>query len=648
MSFVTALALGIAAFIALPILAHRLRRRKAEERPFPAAALVPPAPPRARRRARLEDRALFGVRALAIAALALLGASPLMRCTRLSLSRSSGASMAVAIVIDDSMSMRVKNGNQTRFARAKSAASELLAGTRDGDAVGVVLAGSPPRVALAPTTELDAVSSVVSSATESDRATDLEGAIHLAETLLAALPQVDKRVVVLSDLADGKPDAPPLGENALVPIWAPLAEIRDTKETDCALLSADDTGGHVIVHIACGKDVSAAGRRVEVRAGDRVVGSGTATTSSELSIEVSGAGTEALAAHLLGGDAIASDDVAPVLVSQSGAIAVVAEAADETAVTGGPPVVEQAFAALRSDLATRPLPAVPDQPGDFNGFFGVVVDDPPGFTPEQRRALTQYLEGGGVMLVALGPRASAAPLGATLQPLLDHATTWSESKSKGAKTDAPTDLLGEAARSLVDLGASKRTTLSPADVGSVENLVPWSDGAPLIARRTVGRGEAWIVTLPFALDASDLPLRPAFIALLDAFVATTHTHAAPRRADVGATWTLASGASAATGPSGPVDLVREGGRVKLSPPVVGAYHVTIDRKDELRVAAPIARETDLRPRALKSQEASSHLGATQAQVDISPHVAIALLLLLSVEMILRIRAQRTDHVIPSA
>jgi len=504
-----------------------------------------------------------------------------------------------------------------------------------------VLAGSPPRVALAPTTELDAVSSVVSSVTESDRATDLDGALRLAETLLAALPQVDKRVVVLSDLADGRADAPPLGENALVPVWAPLGEIRETKETDCALTSADDTSGHVIVRIACSKDVSATGRRVEVRAGDRVVGSGTATSAAELSIEVSGVKAgEALAAHLLGGDAIASDDVAPVLVSQSGSIGVVAEAADETAVTGGPPVVEQAFAALRSDLATRPLPAVPDQPGDFNGFFGVVVDDPPGFTPEQRRALTQYLEGGGVMLVALGPRASAAPLGATLQPLLDHATTWGESKAKGAKADAPTDLLGEAARSLADLGAAKRTTFSPADVGSVESLVPWSDGAPLIARRMLGRGEAWIVTLPFALDASDLPLRPAFIALLDAFVATAHTHAAPRRADVGATWTLPSGASAATGPSGTIELIHDGGRTKLSPPLAGAYHVTIDGKDELRVAAPIARETDLRPRALKSQEASSHLGATQAQVDISPHIAITLLLLLTIEMVLRVRAQR--------
>ncbi len=641
MSFVTALALGIAIFVALPLLAHRLRRLRADERPFPAASLVPPAPPRARRRARLEDQALFGVRVLAIIALALLGASPLVRCSRLSLSRSSGASMAVAIVVDDSMSMRAKGpAASSRFSRAKDAATELLAGARDGDAVGVILAGAPPRVALAPTTELGAVSSVLSSLKESDRATDLDGALRLAESLLGSLPQVDKRIVVLSDLADGKPDAPPLGENAQLPMWTPLAELAQDA-ADCAIISADDTGGRVLVHLACGKDASAAGRRVEVRAGQRVVGSATATSAPELSVEVSGvAPGDALTAHLMGGDAVASDDMAPVLVASTGAIGVVAEAADETAVTGGPPVVEQALAALRSDLASRPLPAVPDQASDFSGILGLIADDPPGFTPEQRRAVASYLDGGGVLLLALGQRAASAPLGATLQPVLEHATMWGDAKVQGVAKNAPTDILGEATRSLVDLGASKRTTLAAADVGSLENLVPWSDGAPLIARRTVGRGEAWVTTLPFALDASDFPLRPAFISLLDAFVTSVHAHAAPRRADVGATWTLPASATKAVGPDGPIELVHEGGRAKLTPPVIGAYHVTIDGRDELRVAAPIAKETDFRPRRTKAQEGASRLGATQAQVDVSPQIAVALLALLLAEVVLRVRAQR--------
>ena len=360
-------------------------------------------------------------------------------------------------------------------------------------------------------------------------------------------------------------------------------------------------------------------------------------------MEVSGvAPGEALAAHLLGGDAIASDDVAPVLVAPAGAIAVVAEAADETAVTGGPPVVEQALAALRSDLRRDRCQPSPISAGDFTGFLGVVVDDPPGFTPEQRRALASYLEGGGVMLVALGPRAAAAPLGATLQPLLDHATTWSdvEGERRGAERGHAV-LLGESARSLVNLGAAKRTTLSPADVGTIENV------AAVERRRAADRAAHVGARRGVDRDAA----RSRSTRAISRFVrrssrSSTRSSRRPtptRRRGAPTSdrmWTLPSGASSATGPSGPIELVREGGRAKLVPPLAGAYHVTIDGKDELRVAAPIARETDLRPRALKSQEASSHLGATQAQIDISPHVAIALLLLLTVEMVLRVRAQR--------
>jgi antitoxin (DNA-binding transcriptional repressor) of toxin-antitoxin stability system len=648
-SFVTALALGIAIFVAAPLLAHRLRRLRADERPFAPARLVPAAPPRARRRARLEDRGLFAVRVLAIVALALLGASPLVRCSRLSLSRSSGASMAVAIVVDDSMSMRAHLGTSstTRFDRAKNAASELLAGARDGDSIGIVLAGAPVRVALAPTTDIGAVGQVVDGLHESDRATDLEGAIHVAESLLASLPQVDKRIVVLSDLADGQADAAPLGENAQFPVWTPLADIAKA-EPDCGIVSADDVGGHVRVRLACGKGVTAAGRRVEVRAGNRVLGSAVAGAVTDVDVPLSNDTTTGeRTAHLLGGDAIASDDAAPILVAQGGAVGVVAEPSDETAVTGGPPIVEQALAALRIDLATRPLPAVPDQSSDFSGILGLVVDDPPGFTPEQRHALAGFLDGGGVLLLALGPRAAAAPLGATLEPVLDHATTWVDSKARGVAKDAPTELLGESTRSLVDVGASRRTLLAPGDVSTLTDLLPWSDGAPLVARRAVGSGEAVVTTLPFSLAASDFALRPAFIALLDDFVARTHAHAAPRRADVGAAWTLPESASHAKAPdftgtgTRPVDLIHERGGLKLSPALVGAYHVTVDGKDELRVAAPVAKETDLRPRRTKAQGAASHLGATQARVDVSGQIAVALLALLLAEIVLRVRAQRT-------
>ncbi|HSQ65372.1 MAG TPA: VWA domain-containing protein [Polyangiaceae bacterium] len=637
MSFVTALALGIALLVVAPLLAHRLRRLRADEKPFAAARLVPPAPPRARRRARLEDRALFGIRAAAIVALALLGASPLVRCSRLSLSRASGASMAVAIVVDDSMSMRATTARgRSRFARAKDAARELAIGARDGDAIAIVLAGKPPRVALAPTTELAAVSEVVGALSESDRGTDLDGALRIAETLLTPLPQIDKRIVLLSDLADGQSDQE-LGRTAQLPIWTPLAEIA-SDEKDCALLSADEVGGRVLARIACGPGATASGRNVEVRLGERVLASAPAGASNEVSVPLPKDAPEGeREARLTGSDAVAADDAAPVLVATTGALGVVAEASDESVATGGPPLVEQALAALRVDFAVRPIPAVPERAQDLSALVALVVDDPPGFTPEQRRALGTWLDGGGVMLLALGPRAAAAPLGATLAPALDHAPAFADAPVKGVAADAPTGLLGEATRSLEDLAARRRATIAPEDVTSLETLVAWSDGAPLVAKRTIGRGEVWIATLPFSLDASDWPVRPAFLSLLDSFVGTAHAHAAPRRTEVGSVWALDETARV-VGPAGPVLGTREGGKLQLVPSRIGAYHVRASDREELRVASPVAKETDFRPRRVKAVADTARLGATEAQVDISSQIAVFLLALLFVELALRVRA----------
>src|SRR5262245_9940504 len=123
MSFLTLAALLIAVLAGAPLMAHLLRRRQAQEQPFPAARLVPPTPPVARRRSALEERALFAVRASAVIGLAILGATPFVRCSRVALARREGASVALAIVIDDSLSMRAVASERgpTRFDRALSA-----------------------------------------------------------------------------------------------------------------------------------------------------------------------------------------------------------------------------------------------------------------------------------------------------------------------------------------------------------------------------------------------------------------------------------------------------------------------------------------------------------------------------------------------
>jgi von Willebrand factor type A domain/Aerotolerance regulator N-terminal len=641
-SFLTILALGIAVLVAAPYLAHRLRRQRADEVPFAPARLVPPTPPKARRRSRLEDRSLFAIRAASIVALALLGASPLVRCSRLALSRG-GASVAVAIVIDDSMSMRVKDGGDaTRFERAKKGAEEILASLREGDAAAIVLAGAPARVGLAATTDVSAARAALEGVGQSDRATDLDGALAIARTLVGELPQIDRRVIVLSDLADGKPDAPPLGEagDTTVPVWVAMPELaKATGAQDCGILAADRAGGRARVRFACSLSQAAAAREVQIRDGEKVVASAPLPQAAlgEVMIPLAGDEAREVFAVLTGADAIAANDRALVVVeSGPAALAVVGDRTDDAVSTGGAPVVEQALGALHVDMSIRPIPQAPDRREDMAPFAGMIVDDSPGFTPEQRHALAAFVERGGVLVLALGHRAAAAPLGATFEPFLSRAVTFGPTPTQAADPASGGPVLGEGAASLVDLAAKGRATLAPDDVSAFDVVLKWSDGAPLVLRRARGRGEVWLTTLPFAVDVSDLPLRPGFLSLLDAIVADAKERSAPLRGEVGVPWAFAGAHQVeAEGPEGKVTTSRADGALRIVPSVIGPYRLTVDGTKELRVAAPPQREIDLRPRRVVAAATSSSLGGGVSVVDVSWAIALVLLALVAAETGLR-------------
>lgn len=645
MTFLTLLALGVAVLVAAPYLAHRLRRQRADEVPFAPARLVPPTPPKARRRSRLEDRSLFAIRAASVVALALLGASPLVRCSRLALSRG-GASVAVAIVIDDSMSMRAKDEDgKTRFERAKKGAEEILASLREGDAAAIVLAGAPARVGLAATTDVSAARAALEGVGESDRATDLDGALAIARTLVGELPQIDRRVIVLSDLADGKSDAPPLGEggDTSVPVWVAMPELsKATSASDCGILSADRTGGRARVRFACSVPGAAAGREVQIKDGEKVIASAPLpqTALGETMVPLAAADdARELYVVLTGSDAIAADDRA-LLVVESGpaALAVVGDLTDDAVSTGGAPAVEQALAALHIDMSVRPLPQVPDRREDTVPFAAMIVDDPPGFTPEQRHALSAFVDRGGVLVLALGRRAASAPLGATLEPFLTRAVSFGPvpQQAQGADPASGAPVVGEAATSLGDLGAKGRAVVAQEDATAFEPVLKWSDGAPLVLRRARGRGEVWLTTLSFSVDASDLPLRPGFLSLLDAIVTDAKEHSAPLRGDVGVPWAFAGARQVdADGPGGRLPTSRGDGALRVVPTLIGAYRLTVDGTKELRVAAPAQREIDLRPRAVAPAATSSSLGGGVSVVDVSWMIALVLLALVAAEIVAR-------------
>jgi hypothetical protein len=645
MSFLYAAALAVALLVVAPLIAHLLERRRADVRDFPPARLVPPSQPVARRRRRVDDRLLYAVRTASVLLLALLGATPFVRCSSLAIGRQGGASIALAVVLDDSLSMLAKTANGgTRWDRAKKAAYDLVADAREGDAVGIVLAGAPPRIALASTTDLGAVRSVVDGLTPSHRATDLDGALELARSLVHGLPQADHRVVLLSDLADGRPDAPPLAEANEVPLWVPLADLAEPA-ANCALLRADRQRERASVRVACSPPGGSKHRTVEIYAGDKRVGEAKLpdeAPGTEVGVELHDA-TGELVARLTGADAIAVDDAAPVLATSGQlAVAIVADPVSSKLATGGAPPVEQALGALELDMRVRPLPLLPDRSEELAPFAGVVIEDPPGFTPEARRSLGAWLERGGVALLALGPHAPLAPLGATFEPLVAGSVGWGPSPVPGLD-DRAAAIFGSATPGLFDLRPRGRATVDVPLLGNAARVVAtWKDDAPWLIERAVGRGFVFVITLPTSADTSDLPLRPAFLALLEKFAEAARSRNGAHRTVVGEAW--AFGGAKAVEVTGP-DKTRlrttdDANGKTVVPERIGVYDIVLDGDKLVRVAAPAEREVDLRPRAVSPQTRSVALGDIRAKLDISSHIAVLLLALFVAELGLRLWARR--------
>ncbi len=631
MSFGAALGLLVALGVSLPVVAHLLRRRRTETRAFPPARLVPTATPAARRRAHLEDRALLAVRAAGVLALAVLGAAPFVTCSRLELDRPSGSALAVVIVIDDSMSMKATAGSLTRFARARRGALEIVSSLRDGDVVGVVAAGAPARMLVAPSPARDVAARALEGLEASDRATALDDALALAGTLARGAEQPERRIVLLSDLADGSDK--PLDAPSGVSTWTPDASLAEARP-DCGIVRAEGRGREVRASVACGRGEHADGRRVEVVGPTGVLGfvalKAEPRQDAEIVLSDSPPAGANLTARLTGSDAIADDDSAPV-TSRSAALSVaVVSSPGSSATERRVPVVEEALGALDETLAIRPAFSPPEAPEALASLAVVVLDDPPGLTPEARAALRGYVERGGVAVALLGAHAGAAILGNTFEPFVTGAVRWATSAPRGVD-EASVAALGVTAAGLVELAPKGRVLLDERATADATVLARWSDGHPLVFTRRVGRGRVYVTTLGASLDESDLALRPAFLEILGRALADGRALRGDVRSAVGTRWRLSPGARV-TGPSGERSASADGEFIPLR---AGLYAVRVGEELEARVAEIDEREVSLTPRAAPARAPTQAGGANVSRVELSPYVAWALLALLTAEGVVR-------------
>jgi len=330
-------------------------------------------------------------------------------------------------------------------------------------------------------------------------------------------------------------------------------------------------------------------------------------------------------------------------------IGVVVDAATSQVATGGPPPIEQALSALQLDAEVRPLATVPDHADELNAFAGIVIDDIPGLTPEGRQAIAGWVEQGGVLLATFGKRAAAAPLGSGFDPVVPGVVRWAPSPVPGAEPSSAF-FLGQSADGLGQLAPEGRTSFEPIATDGADVLVRWSDGAPLLWRKSMGRGAVFALALPLSTDESDFVLRPAFLALLERFVGTARSRGGSRLVDVGDAFTFDGYKDVAVEyvpthvgePTLKMEIAEQKGRRLVVTSLAGRYVAHTDGEQTVRIATVPEREIDLRPRKIAETARAETQGGVQPAMDVSPYVALGLIGLFVIELLLRTWGQTRE------
>jgi VWA domain-containing protein/aerotolerance regulator-like protein len=655
MSFLLTAALLVGLLAAVPLIAHLLQRGRTEERIFPPTSLVVTLPTTSEQRSRLKDRALLALRVIMVTALAILGATPLVRCSRLSVDRSQGASVALALVIDDSHSMRAKTpAGETRWQAAIAGARELLRSVRDGDAVAIVLAGKPARIALSATSDLGAARSALEQLTPSDRGTDLDDAVKIAHSALKALRQPDQRVIVLSDLAGASFGS---DEDAS----APLESLRHPIN-DCGIVGAHRQAAQLDLTLACSKQAS--GERELRMVAEAGAGAILAESARSLRFSPLG-GTQTLSLPLAEqapefsvaleppDDNPANDSASVARAGAGLGVAVVTDQTRASVVTGGANIVEQALEAVRPSLNVRPLSLLPDETQGLQSYAALVINDPNGLAPESRAVLGDWVAKGGVLLGLLGPASSNLQLSSNLEPFAERSAHWEEGSQTLDVNAASMSWLGPEAQGLGALTHGGRMRLDGALLPGSEIVGTWSDGAPFLLRRRLGAGLVLTAGLPAGVEYSDFALRPAFLALLDQLLAEAEQRRGPATTRAGERWTFAASQQVrVTGPTGPVELSRDeceraspdapcadDGRSSVPVALAGSYQLELDGERSTRVAFVPAEEISDSPgEAPPAAQRQAGLGGA-GEIDASPELALVLLSLFAAELAVRVGSQ---------
>jgi hypothetical protein len=561
------LALGLA--VAIPIALHLLQRQQGPRVVFPALRYLRRAERESARKVRMRQLLLLALRISAVLLLALAAARPFVRGTG-----AAHAPTAVVIVLDNSASTSAVAGDRRVLDELRERALETLArGTLD-DAFWLIRAATPWDPAIRG--DADVTAQRVGATEPAAASADLAAALARARALLQA--GAEGRAAEIHLLTDLQATSlgDPLSRSAHGPallVWSPAEPAPPN-----AGVAAVEIGGGLPPRSAQRSDVLAtiaggglAEVAVRLVVDGRTVAAATATPGTDVLLPF-----PARAAGPVSGwvevdpDAFRADD--------RRAFVIQVEPPPLVASRDPSPFVAQALAVL----------------GDGGRLRLAAAETPEVLIAAAGVGAEAVRRGAGVIIT---PPVTPLELPAANGRLSVAGVPWRfEAVAAGGewRLEAPDEPALAAA--LADARIRQLYTLRPAPGTADTTLVAVAGGGPWAVKGRVAEGGAYVLlATPLTAEASNIPVTPALVPLLDRLVGeVAFTPPPAAEASPGEPVPLPSTARTVARPDDVRDPV-EGSGVYIVPPVTGVYRVEAEGVADFSFAVNLAaRESDLR------------------------------------------------------
>jgi len=539
MSFLAPLfLLGLAA-LAIPVLVHLTQRERKSVIEFPSLMFLKKIPYESVQKRRIRDWLLLALRLAALALIVSAFARPFLRGS--DVAAAPGGARDIVVLLDRSYSM----GYGDSWSRAQRVAAESIASATPADRISVVLFADSAEVALRSTPDRSRAVAEINAASPGPGSTKYGPALKLAGSLLAESMLPRKEVIVVSDFqrSGWQPDDTLRLPGGTVVTTAVVegATGPSLALTPATLLRTRDAGQPERVTVTVGvlnrTAADAAAVPVQLEMDGRVVqtlpvsvAGGASATVTFAPVSIAATTTRAtvrLGTDMPSGvavqtgvapaastvDALARDNVFNFVITPSAPVPV-------TVVTQGNRgdanlYLSRALAIGEAPRFETSLQSVDALAGDaVNRARLLILNDVA--VPEAAAArLTTFVEGGGGLLLALGPRA-----------------TWPSAREAWlpAVMAAPVDRTRGAAAKLsgMDYGhsvfepfrAPRSGDFSTARFYSYRGLKAAADatvlarfdtGEPALVEKAIGRGRVVMFASTIDLSWNDLALKPVFL-----------------------------------------------------------------------------------------------------------------------------------------